>query len=211
MSGSERARVLVVLHGYEDPPGRHRLIEPGDPAWDVLEPRGPLELPGGPAWFATDDDGPVEVQLLTSVRQVRAVVGAATAQDTGPRPASSSGALAPAVLGGFSQGGAVALAAVLASGIEPSEAGPPPVSHVFCVNGWLPFAPALAYDPAALVDAGTRVLVVASADDEVVLVQQGRSAARWLERAGVDVTYVERPGDHAVGSDALAAVTSWLG
>ena len=36
--------------------------------------------------------------------------------------------------------------------------------------------------PRALSAAGTRVLVVASDDDEVVLVQAGRSAARYLER-----------------------------
>ncbi len=195
-------RPLVVLHGYEDPPGRRRVVAPDDPDWDLLEPRGPLELAGGPAWFATDDDGPVEAQLLASVRQVRAVVGAATSADVARH----------AVLGGFSQGGAVALAAALASGTESTGSTPTLlVGHVFCVNGWLPFAPALAYDPEALVAAGTRVLVVASTDDEVVLVQQGRSAARWLERGGVDVTYVERAGDHAVGVDALATVSRWLG
>ena len=54
------SRRLVVLHGYEDPPGRHPVVPADDPRWRVTEPRGPLELAGGPAWFATDDDGPVE-------------------------------------------------------------------------------------------------------------------------------------------------------
>ena len=124
----------------------------------------------------------------------------------------ATGPPASVALGGFSQGGAVALASALSSGTDPDRpsAPPPTAGAVFCVNGWLPFAATLTYDPAALVASGTRVLVVASALDQVVLVQQGRSAARWLERGGVDVTYVELAGDHAVGPDALAAVASWL-
>ncbi len=199
MSHQGGPRRLVVLHGYEDPPGRRRVVGPDDPRWHLIEPRGPLELPSGPAWFATDDDGPVEVQLRASVRQVQAALGTA-------------GSPAPAVLGGFSQGGAVALASALAPASEPEGADEPyPVpAAVFCVNGWLPFAPSLSYDPSPLVTAGSRALVVASAADEVVLVQQGRSAARWLERGGVEVSYVELPGGHAVGPDALEAVATWL-
>ena len=177
------------------------MVASDDPRWHVLEPRGPLELAGGPAWFATDDDGPVEVQLLASVRQVQAVMAA-------PDPDDAGGL----VVGGFSQGGAMALASALspvADPLRPTEAGPT-ISGAFCVNGWLPHAPVLGYDPSLLVTAGTRVLVVASAQDEVVLVQQGRSAARWLERGGVDVSYVELPGGHAVGPDALAVVATWL-
>ena len=189
------ARALVVLHGYEDPPGRRRVVPPDDPGWHLVEPRGPLELAGGPAWFATDDDGPVDAQLRASVRQVQLAVAEAGAATAGS-----------VILGGFSQGGAVALASALTTSVGPNEAP----GGVFCVNGWLPHAPSLAYEPSVLVAAGTRVLVVASAEDEVVLVQQGRSAARWLERGGVDVAYVELPGGHRIGSDAVAAVLTWL-
>ncbi len=73
-------RPIVVLHGYEDPPGRRRVVTPEDPNWRLVEPRGPLELAGGPAWFATDDDGPIDAQLRASVRQVQAAVAEA---DTG--------------------------------------------------------------------------------------------------------------------------------
>jgi len=186
------SRPLVVLHGYEDPPGRRRVVDPADPAWRLLEPRGPLELPGGPAWFASDDDGPVEAQLVASVQLVAAVLAAAGPPDL-------------VTVGGFSQGGAVALALALSGPI-----GVEPPARVFCVNGWLPHATTLTYDPARLVAAGTGVLVVASTRDEVVLVQQGRSASRYLERAGVAVDYVELPGGHAVGPDALAAVAEWV-
>jgi predicted esterase len=199
--GVSDPQALIVLHGYEDQPGRGPVLADGDPRWQVLEPRGPVELPGGPAWFASDDDGPIEAQLETSVRVVQALVA-----DAADRP----------VLGGFSQGGAIALAAALATAAAlevedpPAETGTPAPAGLFCVNGWLPHSTRLDLDAGRLVSAGTRVLVVASIDDQVVAVQQGRSAARWLERAGVDVSLVELDGDHRVGPDALAAVRSWL-
>jgi predicted esterase len=213
---------LIVLHGYEDEPGRRTLVDPDGPAWRVVEPRGPVELAGGPAWFASDDDGPVEAQLATSVDQVRAMVHAATTSLTPPASVdeAASGAVGasvpvpsagPVVVGGFSQGGAVALAAALG---QPTRAdGAVPAARpagVFSVNGWLPHAAVVDYDPTVVAAAGTQVLVVASADDEVVAVQQGRSAARWLSRGGIDVTFVELPGGHAIGADALATVAAWL-
>ena len=54
------------------------------------------------------------------------------------------------------------------------------------------------------------MLVVHGTDDEVVTVQQGRSAARLLERNGITVTYVELPGGHHLGDAADARVAAWL-
>lgn len=184
--------VLLLLHGYEDEPVG-KLVPPDlDPRWQVREPRGPVERPGGPAWFATDDDGPVESHLLASLDRLDALVGDL------PHGAR-------VVVGGSSQGGAVALAWALraaASGRAPSG--------VFCINGWLPPPESFDYRPAALVEAGTRALVVGSTDDEVVPVQAGRSAARYLERAGVTVEWVELAGDHRVGPDAVGVLGAWL-
>jgi predicted esterase len=185
-------QVLLLLHGYEDEPVG-KLVPPGlDPRWEVREPRGPIERPGGPAWFASDDDGPVESHLLASLDQLDAIVGELP---DGAR----------IMVGGSSQGGAVALAWALRA----AAAGRPPAG-VFCVNGWLPAPESFDYVPAALVEAGTRALVVGSTDDEVVPVQAGRSAARYLERAGVAVEWVELPGDHRIGPDAVEVVGTWL-
>jgi predicted esterase len=57
---------------------------------------------------------------------------------------------------------------------------------------------------------GVKVLVVGSTDDEVVPVQASRSAARYFERAGLDVTWVELAADHAIGDDARRVVGDWL-
>ena len=66
------------------------------------------------------------------------------------------------------------------------------------------------YDAGALAAAGTPVLVVHGTDDEVVIVQQGRSAARYLERHGVAVRYVEPPGGHHLGPEAVDELGRWL-
>ncbi len=194
-----RPRPLVVLHGYEDEPGRrfdHAALDPT--RWSIVEPRGPVELAGGPAWYASDDAGPVEADLVRSLGQLDGLLAV-----TG----------APAVVGGFSQGGAVALALALAADPERSGSDPPvrsAIAGAFCINGWLPHAEAVAYDPSGLAAAAPPILIVASTEDEVVPVQQGRSAARYLERAGVTVTYLEVPGGHAVGADAIDAWREWL-
>ncbi len=183
-------KILLLLHGYEDEPVG-KLVPPGlDGSWEVVEPRGPVELPGGPAWFASDDDGPVEAHLIASLDELDRMVDDL---DRGS---------AVLVVGGSSQGGAVALAWALRSRSAPDG--------VFCVNGWLPAADSFTYHPEALSAAGTRVLVVGSRDDEVVPVQAGRSAARYLERGGVDVTAIELDGGHHISAEAVAAVATWL-
>ena len=57
---------------------------------------------------------------------------------------------------------------------------------------------------------GTPVLVVHGVDDEVVAIQQGRSAARLLERNGVATRFVETEGDHHLGTVAVTVLADWL-
>ena len=109
------------------------------------------------------------------------------------------------VVGGSSQGGAVALALGLRAA---GSAGP--LGGLFCVSGWLPHFESVRYDLPALAAAATPCLVVHGRDDEVVIVQQGRSAARMLERHGVAVTYAELPGGHHLGDAADERVAAWL-
>jgi phospholipase/carboxylesterase len=189
-------RSLVVLHGYEDEPDHYvDGLALDRSRWSTVAPRGPVGRAGGPAWFDSDDAGPIDADLVRSLGQLTELVASL---------APPEGRVDP-VVGGFSQGGAVALALGLT---EDGPAGA--IGGLFSVNGWLPHADALHYLPDGLIRRATPVLVVASADDEVVPVQQGRSAARYLERAGVAVTYVEQPAGHAVGPDTFAAVREWL-
>jgi phospholipase/carboxylesterase len=186
-------RLLVVLHGFEDEPDRRVLPPSLDPSWSVVQPRGPVELAGGPAWFRNDEHGPVEADVTHSLDQLEALLGELLREARGD-PAI--------VVGGSSQGGAMALAVALRSG--------PPLAGLFCVNGWLPALDTVTFDPGPLVAERVKVLIVGSTDDEVVPVEAGRSTARYLERAGVDVTWVELAAGHTVGSEAQAAVGEWL-
>jgi len=182
-----------VLHGYEDEPDG-RLVPPSlDPAWTVVQPRAEIDQPDGPVWFRSDGDGPVEADVVATLDRLDALLGR-SAHDPAEPPV--------VVLGGSSQGGAIALALALRSA--------PPLAGLFCVNGWMPAFDAVTYDPAALAARGTRVLVVGSIEDEVVPVQAARSAARYLERAGLDVTWVELAADHSIGRQALDALATWL-
>lgn len=198
MTGVPRT-LVIALHGYEDEPAALAdLLDPLDvEGRAVVVPRGPIDAPHGPAWFTSDDAGPVEAELRRSLDLLGVVIDR-TAADYGVDRSS-------VVLGGFSQGGVAALAFAL------SDAGAnQPFGGLFSVSGFLLHAETVDYDIAGLAAGGTRTLVVHGADDEVVVVQQGRSVARLLERKGVPVDYVEVEGDHHLGIVAVDALGTWL-
>jgi phospholipase/carboxylesterase len=172
-----------------------RLVDPA--RWVVASPRGPITTPAGPVWFTTDDEGPDEAAVVDTLASINQLIDQTSAEHGLPRSA--------VVVGGSSQGGAVALALGLRA---PGDAGP--LGGLFCVSGWLPHFDAVDYDLAGLAAAATPCLIVHGDDDEVVIVQQGRSGARMLERHGVPVTYVELPGGHHLGAAADSRVASWL-
>ena len=133
-----------------------------------------------------------------------------------PSAATGLGALAATIAGvadeagvdpahvvvlGYSQGAAAALA--LAFAVGGLRAG----AAVVGIAGWLADLPGLRWD---LARRHTRELLVHGSDDDVVPVVAGRSAARALRRHDVDVTFVERPGGHALTTDLLEPVRTWL-
>jgi len=191
--------LVVALHGHQDEPAelQVRLAGLATPHRSILTPRSTFELDGAPVWFHTDDDGPVELELTESLQRLEGEIARACAAGGIGRD--------QVVVGGFSQGGAVALALALAGGGTDT-----PLAGVFSVSGWLPHAASVAYDAASLAVGHTRALVVHGEDDPVVPVQQGRSAARYLERHGVAVRYVEHPGGHHLGATAVGDLADWL-
>ena len=191
--------LVVALHGHQDDPDRWagQLAPLASPGRVVFTPRSAISEPAGPVWFRSDDAGPVEPDLINSLDRLDQLIDDLAANHGIGRD--------QVVLGGFSQGAAVALALALRDGGRTT-----PLAGVFCVSGWLPHAEGIAYDAPALAGGGTRVLVVHGADDDVVAVQQGRSAARYLERHGVSVRYVERAGGHHLGPEAVDQVAHWI-
>lgn len=170
-------RLLVALHGHGDDPSEFSAaIAPlaESSARALVVPPGPVRSAGGRAWFPSlaDDDGPA---LAPTLDRLDAMISAA-------------GDPADIVLLGWSQGAATALATVLRLGaaIRPRL--------VVALAAWLPNEPDVAWDIAAA--QSTRFLLVHGVDDPVVPVEQGRSAARVLERAGLDVSIVEVAAAH---------------
>ncbi len=191
--------LVVALHGHQDDPDRlaDRLVPLASPGRVVFAPRSAISEAAGPVWFRSDDAGPVETDLIRSLDRLDQLIDDLAANHGISRD--------HVVLGGFSQGAAVALALALRGAGRTT-----PLAGVFCVSGWLPHVEGVAYDASALAGGGTRVLVVHGADDDVVAVQQGRSAARYLERHGVAVRYVELPGGHHLGTEAVDQVAHWI-
>ncbi len=200
---SDRPFVVVFLHGHGDTPDEYlRLEHQLVPSGGVLvAPRGPFPLADGTAaWFGADQDGgPDPEQLAAGLDAVDAAVAdACTTHTTSPERV---------VLGGFSQGGAVALAWALRRGAL-GRGTAPRLAGVVCVAGWLPDADGLDLDLSAAVD--VPFLVAHGHDDEAVPLPMGRSVVRVLERSGWTVTFVG--GDHGHELAPFAPVVrSWLG
>jgi predicted esterase len=195
-SAGPTQRILVLLPGYGDEPATfvdHLDTIDRDRRWHVAVARPPLATPDGPAWFTVGEEGPDADQLTDAVDAV-----AATLADLLDRFALAPDAL---VVGGFSQGGAMALAA----GLDPSLAARP--GAVAALGAYLPHR-GTSQDQALF--AGRPVLVAHGADDEVVDALLGRSAAKTLHRTGAIVTWVEVDAGHTLDGPLLGALRDWL-
>ena len=193
---------VVFLHGHGDRPDEYRQL-----AAQFLPAGVSLVLPAGPcarrdgtlAWFEADPEGgPDPAQLVAALAAVDTAVAdachvhATTAERV--------------VVGGFSQGGAVALAWALARGSLGRGRGPR-VAGIFCVAGWLPDADCLDLALASVVDVA--FLIAHGEHDEAVPLPMGRSVMRVLERNGWTVTFAG--GDHGHELAPFAAVLrTWL-
>lgn len=189
-------RVLVLLPGFGDEPAMfadHLEVLDPDGRWHVAVARPPLATDEGPAWFTVGDAGPDVEQLGAAVL---ALAGAFA--DLLDRFGLEPEALA---LGGFSQGGAMALAAAL----DPSVAARP--GAVASLAAYLPHRD-IEQDPTLL--AGRPVLIAHGADDEVVDALLGRSAAKALHRAGAVVTWSEVDAGHTVAGPLADTLGRWL-
>ena len=193
----EGSRLLVLLHGYgadeHDLAPITPLIDPEGRFYTVC-PRAPLDLvPFGAGWYERDASGEINpARFLASVDAVDATVGAVCAERGLDRSA--------AVVIGFSQGGAMALAATLRRGATRPAA-------VACLSGMLTTIDGLDYAfdeplPPILIQHGTR--------DPLVTVDRGQHTRDTLTSHGVDHIYREYPMQHEITGESIMDLASWL-
>jgi len=187
---------LVYLHGYDDD-----VDTWDDPATaiapdgaTVVKLPGPLVLTSGSrAWFETDErTGPDAEQIRVACAAVDDALDAIEGRGVDR---------ADIALVGFSQGAAVAL-------IWARTTARPSIGALAAIAGWFPDAEG--FDPFASSSfAATRTLVAYGEDDDAVPALLSRSAAKLLDRDGVDVTVVELETGHDP-RPFVPSVRSWL-
>jgi len=192
-------RLLVLLHGYGEPVAdltdRLDRIDP-HARFLAVAPPAPFEHKGKAIWHraltAPDEAGR---QFLASMAAIDAYLGE-LAERTGRSAAE-------AVVGGFSQGGGLALALLLAGGIVHRPAA------AFGVCSFPPHIVGFPFDPAAA--DGRPFLLWSARADRFAPIESSRAGAATLIDCGLAVTYRETDGGHVMSDDAADAIGAWLG
>ncbi|MET0328768.1 MAG: alpha/beta hydrolase [Luteimonas sp.] len=133
-----------------------------------------------------------ETGVLESVAQIDALIDREAARGI---PASR------VILAGFSQGGAVTLAA----GLRRHQ----PLAGLVALSTYLPAA---RNADAALVDGAAcqPVFMAHGTQDPVVPLSAGTQSAEWLRRSGFDVEWQTYPMPHSVCAEEITALGDWL-
>lgn len=188
-------RLLFLLPGFGDRPerflSRAMMFDP-DGIWRIVSPRPRIELDEGTCWYRVDENGPDLDEVSASVRAVSAAIDDALAE-TGLGPDRL-------VLGGFSQGGALALTVAL----DPTVAVR--AHAIAAISPYLLHRDEL---DATRVK-GRPALIVHGRHDTQVEQTRGRAAAKFLERSGAEVTWVDVEGGHHLGPVLLEPLGEWL-
>jgi phospholipase/carboxylesterase len=191
------AGALVLFHGRgADEHDLHPLLDFLDPDLRLLgvTPRGPLALPpGGAHWYALQQVGyPDRDTFLATYEEVGSWLDGFLGEHGISHDAT--------VLGGFSQGAAMAYSFSLGR-------GRPRPAALIALSGFIPTVEGFELDlgdiPPVAIGHGTY--------DPVISVEFGREARKILEDAGASVLYREYPLPHAIDPQFLMELRSWLG
>lgn len=178
-AAGEAAGALVLLHGRgADENDLFPLLDALDPERRLhgYTPRGPLSLPpGGAHWYVLGGLGTPELETFSASYD-------ALAQLLDGLPYERL------VLGGFSQGCAMAYALALYQGRRRPDA-------LLAMSGFVPSVEGYELD---LEPPFPRIAIVHGVFDQVIPVQWGRAARDTLEGAGADVLFRESPVEHAI-------------
>ncbi len=194
----EAAGAIVLLHGRGT--SERDLI----PLLDVLDPlerlvgafpRGPFELPPiGSHWFAETAAGQPEPVTFAEAHARLATWLEGLARETGVP-------IARTVIGGFSQGAAMAWALVLGRA-RPRPAG------LIAMSGFIPAVPGL--EPALRRLRGFPVAVTHGSADPIVGVEHARAARDRARAAGAEVLYRETAVPHMLDPRVVPGLVDWV-
>jgi phospholipase/carboxylesterase len=190
---------LVLLHGRgTDEHDLQPLADALDPGRRLVAvtPRAPLTIPGQPGahWYAVYRVGfPDEATFGPSYARLAAWLDAL--------PEALGVPWTRTVLGGFSQGTAMALAAGLGPG-RPAPAG------ILALSGFLPEVPG--HEPVLEGREGLPIAIGHGTLDPVISIAFARAARERLEAAGADVLYRESPVPHTIDPAFVPELRSWL-
>lgn len=193
------SRLLVLIHGYgADENDLAPLAPLYDPSGEFFTicPRGTIDVPPwGAGWYDRSPEG-----VIDSASFVRSVDMLDDAIDS--TCASQNLQRSEAVVIGFSQGGAMALAVSLR---ESTRARP---AAVACLSGMLQELDDIPYDwrapqlPAIYVQHGT--------DDPMVPIARGHHTRDRLLTEGIEHRYDEYPMQHEIRPESILDIREWL-
>ena len=191
-------RMLFLLHGYSAE--QHHLaayVPLVDPAerFSAVCPRALHDLPegDGASWWTRTAAGPEPDSVRRAVEAVEALVTAETAARGIDR--------SRCVIGGFSQGGMLALAVSTAAGADRFGG----VWAMCCAR---PDPAVVTTDPGD--SAGTPVLIQYGTADTIVSVERATASAGWLGDAGWDVTLRGYDMGHSQTVEMMLDARTWL-
>jgi len=197
-AAGEPEGALVLMHGRAtDENDLFGLLDLLDPERRLLgvTPGGPLSLPpGGRHWYVVKRVGfpdpetfqPTYAELTRWLDGLLAEHGIDHSR---------------LVVGGFSQGTAMAYAVGLGAG-RPRPAG------IVALSGFIPTVDG--FDVDLENRAGLPVAIGHGAADPIIGVEFARDARERLEAAGAAVRYEEHPGGHHVDPRFVAGLADWL-
>jgi thioredoxin 1 len=196
----QAARVLMMIHGYganeQDLGGLLPYLDPEGRFLAVM-PRGTIAAGPGFAWFqlpGTGEAPPDDATLLSSLEELDDLLDTVCAEHGKER--------SEAVIGGFSQGAALAVALGLRTSGRDRPAG------VIALSGFLAHVDGVDYDWEAA--RSIPFLVQHGTEDDLIPVDVGRALARTLVEHEVPVVYSEYPMGHQVAMESLERAHEWL-